>query len=131
MSRWCVPSREGFARLVDGIGALPGAEVVWRPTINQGLVRFLLQRPDAAPARPPMRAPTRSSRVSPGGEAMFGGVTWKGRRAVPGASVRSLAPRRPTSTAPWWPGARDRSMGPAFPGAPAEAIQRQPDFGWR
>ena len=33
------------ARLVDGIGALPGAEIVWRPTINQGLVRFLAPTP--------------------------------------------------------------------------------------
>src|SRR5450631_773562 len=32
----------GHARsLVLGIGRLPGAEVVWEPTINQGLVRFL------------------------------------------------------------------------------------------
>ena len=82
VSRWCVPSREGCARLVDGIGALPGAEVVWRPTINQGLVRFLLQRPDAAPEDHDARTDEVIARINRGGEAMFGGVTWKGRRAV-------------------------------------------------
>ncbi len=35
-------------RLVAGIGGLPGAEVVWMPIINQGLVRFLDTRPGAA-----------------------------------------------------------------------------------
>src|SRR5271165_2483260 len=31
----------GYARrLVNGIAALEGAEVLWEPTINQGLVRF-------------------------------------------------------------------------------------------
>ena len=33
--------------IVSGIGALKGAEVLWKPTINQGLVRFLDQRPGA------------------------------------------------------------------------------------
>jgi len=37
------------ARLVGGIGSLPGAEIVWQPTINQGLVRFLAPGPNATP----------------------------------------------------------------------------------
>lgn len=28
-------------RLVEGIGALPQAEILWRPTLNQGLLRFI------------------------------------------------------------------------------------------
>lgn len=70
------------ARLVDGIGALPGAEVVWRPTINQGLVRFLAQGPDAAPEDDDARTDEVIGRINRSGEAMFGGVTWNGRRAM-------------------------------------------------
>ncbi len=33
--------------LVTRIGDLPGVEVVWTPTINQGLVRFLSPKPGA------------------------------------------------------------------------------------
>ena len=70
------------ARLVDGIGALPGAEVVWRPTINQGLVRFLAQQPDAPPEDHDARTEEVIARINRSGEAMFGGVTWNGRRAM-------------------------------------------------
>ena len=33
--------------IVTGIGELPGAELMWKPVINQGLVRFLDQRAGA------------------------------------------------------------------------------------
>src|SRR6185369_12076846 len=50
--------RQGIAELIErccrhahalvmGIGSLPGAEVLWEPTINQGLVRFLDMSPEA------------------------------------------------------------------------------------
>lgn len=68
--------------LVDGIGALPGAEVVWRPTINQGLVRFLAERPGAPPEEHDQRTDEVIARINQSGEAMFGGVTWHGRRAM-------------------------------------------------
>jgi len=59
-------------KLVNGIGALEGAEVLWEPTINQGLVRF---GNDA-----------RTERVIAGvvqsGEAYFGATTWRGKRAM-------------------------------------------------
>jgi glutamate/tyrosine decarboxylase-like PLP-dependent enzyme len=70
------------ARLVDEIGALPGAEVVWRPTINQGLVRFLVQHPGATPEQHDARTDEVIGRINRSGEAMFGGVTWNGRRAM-------------------------------------------------
>ena len=70
------------ARIVDGIGALPGAEIVWRPTINQGLVRFLAPHPGAAPEDHDARTDEVISRINQSGEAMFGGVTWHGRRAM-------------------------------------------------
>lgn len=69
-------------RLVDGIGALPGAEIVWRPILNQGLVRFLSRSADAGPADHDARTDEVIARINRGGEAMFGGVTWNDRRAM-------------------------------------------------
>jgi glutamate/tyrosine decarboxylase-like PLP-dependent enzyme len=75
--------RDGVAQIVDGcceharqlvlrIGALPGAEVVWEPVINQGLVRFGDDhRTDAVIAA-----------IQATGEAYFGGTTWRGMRCM-------------------------------------------------
>lgn len=68
--------------LVDRIGALPGAEIVWRPTINQGLVRFPSPRGQAGPEDHDAHTDKIIARINHGGEAMFGGVTWNGRRAM-------------------------------------------------
>ncbi len=59
--------------LVEGIGALPGAEVLWMPRINQGLVRFHGddRRTDQVIAA-----------ILEDGSAYFGGVTWRGVRAM-------------------------------------------------
>jgi glutamate/tyrosine decarboxylase-like PLP-dependent enzyme len=63
---------EHCTRLVSGIGALDGAEVVVAPTINQGLVRFGDDaRTDAA---------TDALRAE--GTAWFGNATWNGRRVM-------------------------------------------------
>ncbi|MBI4473063.1 MAG: hypothetical protein HY646_10370 [Acidobacteria bacterium] len=75
-------SVEYCVRLVDSIGSLPSAEIVWRPTLNQGLVRFLAQRPGAAPEDHDARTDEIIGRIKRSGEAMFGGVTWNGRRAM-------------------------------------------------
>lgn len=64
-------------RLVEGIGALEGAEVIAHPIINQGLVRFL--DPEGDHDR---RTDEVIARIQAGGEAWFGGVTWQGRRAM-------------------------------------------------
>jgi glutamate/tyrosine decarboxylase-like PLP-dependent enzyme len=75
--------REGVAALIERccdhartivrrIGELPGAEVVWEPAINQGLVGF--------------GDDGRTDDVIAGilreGEAFFGGTTWRGRRCM-------------------------------------------------
>ena len=60
------------ARLVSGIGALDGAEVVVAPTINQGLVRF---GDDA-------RTDAVAAGLQSEGTAWFGNATWNGRRAM-------------------------------------------------
>jgi aromatic-L-amino-acid decarboxylase len=68
--------------LVLGIGALPGAEVVWEPRINQGLVRFLDPSPAATEADHDRWTDRVIGRINASGEAFFGGTTWRGRRAM-------------------------------------------------
>jgi len=80
--------REGLADLVErtcrhaqaitrGIGALPGAELIAASGLNQGLVRFL--GPDGDHDR---RTDEVIAAINASGEALFGGVTWRGRRAM-------------------------------------------------
>ena len=64
-------------RLVTGIGGLAGAEMVARPVINQGLVRFLA--PDGNHDR---RTDETIRRIQARGVAWFGGVTWRGMRVM-------------------------------------------------
>jgi len=73
--------RDGVAALVDrccahaaalahGIAALPGAELIGGPGMNQALISFG-DATDAVVAR-----------INAGGEAFFGATTWRGRRAM-------------------------------------------------
>jgi len=64
-------------RLVTGIGGLAGAEIVARPIINQGLVRFLAQ--DGNHDR---RTDDVIKRIQAKGVAWFGGATWRGMRVM-------------------------------------------------
>ncbi|HTB09998.1 MAG TPA: aminotransferase class V-fold PLP-dependent enzyme [Bryobacteraceae bacterium] len=64
--------------LVDGLGCLPGVEVLWRPSINQGLVRFL----DPNGADHDRRTDQVIGSVQQRGEAFFTGTTWRGMRAM-------------------------------------------------
>jgi len=85
--------RKGVAELVDRccdhahsivmrIGELPGAEVLWEPTINQGLVRFPDPRPSATDADHDRHTDAVIAAILKTGEAFFGGTTWRGRRAM-------------------------------------------------
>jgi len=85
--------RSGVADLVDrccrharglvlGIGNLPGARVVWEPTLNQGLVRFLDPRADASEEDHDRRTDETIAAIVAGGEAFFGGTTWHGQRCM-------------------------------------------------
>lgn len=65
--------------LVMGIGSLPGAEVLWEPTINQGLVRFLDSSSEQDHDR---RTDEVIAAIVAAGEAFFGGTTWRGKRAM-------------------------------------------------
>lgn len=73
--------RHAFS-IVTGIGKLRGAEVLWEPTINQGLVRFLDQRPGATQEDHDRRTDEVIAKILKTGEAFFGGTTWRGRRAM-------------------------------------------------
>jgi DNA-binding transcriptional regulator YhcF (GntR family) len=68
--------------LVVGIGRLPGAEIVWEPRVNQGLVRFLDSRASASPYDHDRRTDDIIARINAGGGAFFSGTTWQGRRAM-------------------------------------------------
>jgi glutamate/tyrosine decarboxylase-like PLP-dependent enzyme len=81
--------RSGIAGIVErccdcaraltlGIGRLPGAEVLWEPVINQGLVRFL----DPSGRDHDRRTDEVIAAILASGEAFFGGVTWRGMRAM-------------------------------------------------
>jgi glutamate/tyrosine decarboxylase-like PLP-dependent enzyme len=85
--------RKGVAKIVESccqhahslvmeMGKLPGAEVVWEPTINQGLVRFLDRKPGATPEDHDRRTDQVIAAIVASGEAFFGGTTWRGRRAM-------------------------------------------------
>jgi glutamate/tyrosine decarboxylase-like PLP-dependent enzyme len=64
--------------IVDGIGCLSGAEVLWRPSINQGLVRFL----DPQGSDHDRRTDEVIAGIAATGEAFFTGTTWRGMRAM-------------------------------------------------
>ena len=68
--------------IVTGIGALPGAEVVAEPQLNQGLVRFLDPRAGATAQDHDAFTDRIIAAINATGEAFFGPVTWKGRRAM-------------------------------------------------
>jgi glutamate/tyrosine decarboxylase-like PLP-dependent enzyme len=68
--------------LVMRIGRLPGAETLWEPIINQGLVRFLDLEPGAADQDHDRRTDQVIDKICATGEAVFGGTTWRGRRAM-------------------------------------------------
>ncbi len=68
---------EFAAQLVDGLAAMPGVEVLARPQINQGLVRFL----DAG-GEHDRRTDRIIERIRDSGVAWFGGTTWRGKRAM-------------------------------------------------
>ena len=68
--------------LTTRIGALTGAELLWEPIINQGLVRFPSPRPGATPTDHDRRTDAVITAVTADGEAFFSGTTWRGMRCM-------------------------------------------------
>ena len=69
---------ESARQLVGGLGELPGVEVLSRPVINQGLVRFL----DPAGSDHDARTDQVIARIQADGATWFGGTTWRGMRCM-------------------------------------------------
>src|SRR5262249_28411509 len=63
-------------RLVTGIATMPGAELVWHPHLNQGLVRFLDRRVGASDADHDRRTEQVVAAINATGEAFFSLSTW-------------------------------------------------------
>lgn len=78
IERCCVHAHS----LVTEIGRLPGAELVWKPQINQGLVRFLDPKAGASQQDHDLRTDQMIAKINAAGEAFFSGTTWRGRRAM-------------------------------------------------
>lgn len=68
--------------LTEGLAALPGIELLHRPQLNQGLVRFLDLRPGATGEDHDRRTEAAIRAVNATGEAFFSGTTWRQRRAM-------------------------------------------------
>jgi glutamate/tyrosine decarboxylase-like PLP-dependent enzyme len=68
--------------LVMRIGQLPGVEILWEPTLNQGLVRFLNPKPDAVESDHAKWTNDTMAAIRATGEAFFTGSDWNGHRAM-------------------------------------------------
>ena len=68
--------------LVDAIGRLPNIEVIWRPTLNQGLFRLLDPAPDATDKDHSRRTAELMNGINQSGAAFFSGTTWREKSAI-------------------------------------------------
>lgn len=73
---------EAARAIAVGIAAHPGAQLVWEPAINQGLVRFLDPRPAATESDHDAWTDAVTAAVLAGGEALFSNTTWRGKRCM-------------------------------------------------
>jgi glutamate/tyrosine decarboxylase-like PLP-dependent enzyme len=76
VDRCCQHARD----LVAGIGGMPGVEVLWKPILNQGLVRFRDPNPGATVHDRYTDAVIQ--RLLADGRGFFMGTTWHGMRAM-------------------------------------------------
>lgn len=68
--------------IVEGAAKLPGVEVLARPIINQGLLRFRDPKPGATDADHDRRTDQVAEAIRTSGEAFFACTTWRGKRAM-------------------------------------------------
>ena len=68
--------------IVSRVGGLNGAQLLWLPQLNQGLVRFLDQKANATSEDHDRRTDEVIARINAAGEAFFSGTTWRGQRAM-------------------------------------------------
>ena len=68
--------------IVTGIGKFEGAEMLWEPIINQGLVRFLSPDEKASQADHDEQTDKVIEEILKDGRAFFGGTTWRDKRCM-------------------------------------------------
>jgi glutamate/tyrosine decarboxylase-like PLP-dependent enzyme len=68
--------------IVTEIGNMSGAEMLWEPKLNQGLVRFLDPRPSATEHDHNVKTDEIIAKINADGEAFFSSTTWRGKRAM-------------------------------------------------
>jgi len=68
--------------LTTRIGALPGAQLLAEPQINQGLVRFLAPTSSATTADHDAFTDRVTAAILGDGQALFSNTTWRGQRAM-------------------------------------------------
>lgn len=68
--------------IVTGAGTLPGVEVMHRPHLNQGLLRFPSPAPDATAGDHDKHTEAITARIVASGEAQFACTTWRGMRCM-------------------------------------------------
>lgn len=73
---------EAARAIAAGIAAHSGVQLVWEPTINQGLVRFLDPRPAATETDHDAWTDAITAAVLAAGEALFSNTTWRGKRCM-------------------------------------------------
>lgn len=78
VDRTCAHARA----IVERAAELPNVEALHRPTLNQGLLRFLDPRPGAGEGVHDARTERVIAAVNASGEAFFSPTSWRGRRAM-------------------------------------------------
>ncbi len=68
--------------LVGEIGKLPGAQLLWEPQLNQGLLRFLDPRPTATEADHDKKTEQVIAAINASGKAFFSPTVWQGKQAM-------------------------------------------------
>ncbi|AET70169.1 PLP-dependent enzyme, glutamate decarboxylase [Desulfosporosinus orientis DSM 765] len=68
--------------LVIGIGKLKGAEIIWEPKINQGLIRFVHPEIKYTEQENDVFTDMVIERINASGKLFVGGTTWNGRRCM-------------------------------------------------
>ncbi len=68
--------------IVTEIAKIPGANMLWEPQLNQGLVRFLDSRPNASEADHDQQTKAMINAINASGEAFFSGTVWNGMYAM-------------------------------------------------
>ncbi|QIQ21637.1 pyridoxal phosphate-dependent decarboxylase family protein [Zophobihabitans entericus] len=69
-------------RLTIGIGKLKGAEIIWEPTINQGLIRFVNPQIPYTEQENDAFTDLVINKINASGKLFVGGTTWNGRRCM-------------------------------------------------